>query len=117
MNETPSSPLRAPSADHLEGFFHGMKHALDVAEGRKRGKLSRQSHAIRTEMASLTLMAEKATGNDNAATPAPTPAPVVFPVPHTPQSLLKRLIGAAVLLGFGALMATAILFAISGGGQ
>jgi hypothetical protein len=51
--------MKTPTAEHIDGFIMGMRHALALAEGRKRGKLSVQSHAIRTELASLTLLAEQ----------------------------------------------------------
>lgn len=48
-----------PTIEQIDVFLVGMEHALTLAEGRKRGRLSSQSHAIRTELTTLRLLAER----------------------------------------------------------
>ncbi len=48
--------MKHPTPDHIEGFFHGMRHALEIAQKNKTGQTSKQAQAILTEIMTLTLL-------------------------------------------------------------
>lgn len=81
-----------PSQHHMEGFFHGMEHALALAEGRKRGKLSAQSHAIRTELVHLRMAAQNQTCEASAQRSLAAPVSVAS---TGSAQIIKKLISAA----------------------
>jgi hypothetical protein len=112
---------RQPSPQHLEGFFHGMQHALVLAEGRKRGALSAQSHAIRRELANLRLLNEehvkitacKAWAREAPAKHGVSPllTPAVAPSKYAP--VLRKLATGALMLCISIVFMFAFMRAMS----
>lgn len=49
--------MRAPTANHVEGFFLGLAHAEKIADTKRRGQTSSQVIAIRREYTRMALAA------------------------------------------------------------
>ncbi len=100
-----------PSPQHIDGFMHGMEHALKLCERHKRGRYSAQALAVRTELTHLKLLAEQPAVKASAApAPAPQPAPINRARRYPAwQYVLGGLAYLSFILVFGALFARGVV--------